>query len=359
MNLPGADILAAFGLLTDLQQIEPWGSGHIHQSYRVTCRVGSYLMQRINRTVFRRPRLVMENIQRVTHHTRQRLQTEGADEASLQRQTLTLVPTLQGRAWHRAANGDWWRLYHFIPGAVSLETVSSPEILYKAGQVIGRFQSLLSDMPGPPLHAVIPHFHNTPRRLAALWRAQRRDASGRAGEVRAELAHAAQFVEKAATVTRLLDLGRIPWRVTHNDTKLGNILFDETSGEGLCLVDLDTVMPGSALYDFGDAARSGVSTAPEDEPDPKNMSVDRESYSALLAGYLSSASAFLTPLERDLLPLAPWLLAFEQGVRFLTDHLNGDIYYKIAYPGHNRVRARAQLALADSFLAQNEPGQTF
>lgn len=330
--------------------MEAWGSGHIHETYRVRCQSGSYLLQRINRDVFPHPRLVMENIERVTSHTRQRLLAEGLDEESIRRRTLRLVPGSNGRTWLRSPEGEWWRMYDFISGSTSLEKATSADNLFQAGQVIGRFQSVLSDLPEPPLHAVIPHFHNTPRRLRALRQALRRNAAGRAEEAGRELALAGEFADQAGTLAHLLEQGRLPWRVTHNDTKLSNVLFDEASGAGLCLVDLDTVMPGSALYDLGDAARGGVNSAAEDEPDPGKVGVDREKYAALLDGYLSSAKHFLSALELELLDLAAWTMAFEQGVRFLTDHLNGDQYYKVAYPGHNRVRARAQFALAKAFL---------
>jgi Ser/Thr protein kinase RdoA (MazF antagonist) len=352
MSLPDAGVAAAFLDPQDILDVEPWGGGHIHDSFRVTCRQGScYLLQRINRAVFPRPRLVMENIVRVTSHVRARLQAEGVDAARLRRLSLELVPTHSGRWWHRHARSEWWRMYHFIPGAGGRGRGAAPPDLYQAGRVIGRFQQLLADLPAPPLHAVIPHFHDTPRRLQALARAVRSDRAGLAGGVRAELARVSEHQVQAGTLARLLAHGHLPWRVTHNDTKLDNILFDEQDGSGLCLVDLDTVMPGSALYDFGDAARGGVGTAAEDEPDLARVGIDPEKYAALREGYLSSAAGLLTPLEHELLALAPWTMAFEQGVRFLTDHLNGDVYYRVAYPGHNLARARAQFALADHFLA--------
>jgi Ser/Thr protein kinase RdoA (MazF antagonist) len=221
----------------------------------------------------------------------------------------------------------------------------NPAHVFQAGRAVGRFQALLADFPASALYEVIPDFHHTPKRLAAFRAAVARDAVNRAAEVRAEI----RFIEaRAAQTSRLVDRlaqGRLPLRVTHNDTKFSNVLLDDVTGAGLCVIDLDTVMPGTAVYDFADAVRAGAALAAEDEPDSARAGLSLETFEALTQGYLDTARTFLTPVEVDQLVFAAWLITLEQAIRFLGDHLNGDVYYKVQRTGHNLDRTRTQLRM--------------
>jgi Ser/Thr protein kinase RdoA (MazF antagonist) len=255
------------------------------------------------------------------------------------------VRTADGGVLHKTRCGEYWRAMPFIEEATSYEQAADPEQVRSAARAFGRFLALLSDFPVEQLHETIPGFHHTPRRVEALHDAVRRDVADRVRTARAEI----EFVEeRAASTTKLLDLlgaGRLPRRVTHNDTKLDNVLIDDKTGEGICVIDLDTVMPGLSAYDFGDAVRSMTNTAAEDEPDLDRVSFDLEAYEQLAAGYLEGAGGFLTPAEIDCLVTGARLMTLECGIRFLTDHLNGDRYFRIARPGHNLDRCRTQFKM--------------
>jgi len=342
-----SNIARHFQFNGDLVQAEPIRSGHINDSYAVQFRqadgrVHRYLLQRINHHVFHSPENLMENIEAITTHLRQKILTTGGDP---ERETLTLVPTRDGRVLHRTPGGDYWRAALFIEGAQTYETAASLEQVYCVANAFGQFQRQVSDFPAERLHETIPDFHHTPGRFGALVAAVERDALNRALSVRAEL----EFVERRAGETSILaDLlaqGQLPQRVTHNDTKFNNVMIDDTTGAAICVIDLDTVMPGLSLYDFGDSVRSGANTAAEDERDLSKVMVDLDIFDRFAAGYLEAARDFLTPLEIDLLPFSAKLITLECGLRFLTDYLNGDLYFRIHRPGHNLDRCRTQLKM--------------
>ncbi len=332
--------------------VEPFGGGHINDSFLVTYRQkdrsARFLHQRINDAVFPAPVLVMENIQRVTDHIAQRLKSLGV--ADVNRKVLTLVQTNEGSSYCRDSMGSYWRLYWFIESARVCQTVETPEQAEQAGRALGVFQRLLVDLSGPRLHETIPGFHNTPSRFEALERAVQADPQGRAAEARREIECALLNRSLATALLDLYQAGDIPERVVHNDAKISNVLFDRETGEALCIVDLDTVMPGLALYDFGDMVRSMTCPAPEDETDPSRVEVRMPLFAALVRGYLEAATPFLAPMERANLVTAGKLIALEQGVRFLTDFLNGDKYYRTQRPNQNLDRCRTQFKLVESII---------
>jgi len=337
----------------------PFGSGHINDTFCVTYRQDGqdvrYIHQRINHQIFTNPPALMENIQRVTEHVRSKYEAAGAYDAA--RRALTLVLSGQGMAYHQDEAGAYWRTYLFVEGTTTYDVLQKPDQARETAFAIGQFHKQLADLPGPRLHETIPHFHHTPKRLEALYQAVERNVCGRAASVSDEL----QFIFARADETRrLLDLhhaGRIPERITHNDTKLNNVMLDDVTGKGVCVIDLDTVMPGLALYDFGDMMRTTLSPASEDEPDVSKVTARIEVFEALAEGYLAAAGDMLTPDEREQLAFSGRLITLEIGIRFLTDHLEGDRYFKIHRPGHNLDRARTQIALVKSMEAQDDAMQ--
>ena len=284
----------------------------------------------------------MENICGVTDFLREKAKQRGADPA---RATLHVVPTKEGRPYYQAADGGCWRVYDFVEDTVCLQQVQSAEDFYQSAVAFGNFQHQLADYPAHTLHETIPHFHDTPKRFADFQRAVVEDRMGRVAQVQREIEFVRAREADYHVMVDLLAAGKLPLRVTHNDTKLNNILFDKTTGEGLCVIDLDTVMPGLAHYDFGDSIRFGANTAAEDEADLSKVSLDLEYFGAYAKGFLSQAGESLTQTEIDQLAFSAQLMTFECGMRFLTDYLNGDTYFKTAYPEHNLVRARNQFAL--------------
>jgi hypothetical protein len=303
-----------------------------------------YLHQRINEKVFLRPDEVMENIQRVTAHITEKLR--GAPGWS--RRTLTLVPSRDGKPWVRDAEGGWWRTYLFIEGTHSQEVVSSPGEAAFLGKSIGRFQKQLADLGGERLHEAIPDFHNMEYRYRRFYEALDRDTVNRAGEVREEIAFMRENEERGCVLIRALREGSIPERICHNDTKMNNILIDDLDSEALCVGDLDTVMPGTILFDTGDLIRTVTTRAEEDERDLSRVAFDPELFKFLMEGYLSEAAEFLTNEERGLLAESGRTITQIMGLRFLTDYLEGDQYYHIDRPGHNLDRCRNQIALIRS-----------
>jgi hypothetical protein len=329
----------------------PWGNGHIHDSYRVEFTAGGvqtrYLMQRMNTSVFPRVPELMENVERVTAHMEQC----AGEDPEVERRVLRLVPSRDGRTWHRDAEGACWRMFPMIEGSRSVDRVESPEQCFRVAQAFGEFQRQLISLGGPRLHDTIADFHHTPKRFAALERAIAADGAGRAATAKAEIAFA---LERKAMTRLLLDAG-LPERVTHNDTKVNNVLLDERTDVALCVIDLDTVMPGLALYDFGDLVRTAASPAAEDERDLEKVFVRMDYYGELVRGYLSSAGAFLTTRERELLAFSGKLITLEIGIRFLADHLNGDTYFKVHRVAHNLDRCRAQFRLVASMEELEHP----
>lgn len=335
-------------------QAERLPSGHINDSYAISFRLPNgrlrrYLLQRINHHVFRTPEKLMQNIEAITTHLRAKIAHSGGDP---ERETLTLIPTLDGSLLHRTPGGHYWRAAIFIEGARAYDAVESLDHVCSIGRAFGDFQRRLGDFPADQLHETIPNFHHTPKRFTAFVQAVERDVANRARSVQAEIA----FVEqRAAGMPILVDLmaqGQLPLRVTHNDTKFNNVMIDDDTGEGVCVIDLDTVMPGLSLYDFGDALRSGANAAAEDAQNVSQVTLDLDIVDHFAAGYLHTTRNFLTPLEIEYLPLAAQLMTLECGMRFLTDYLDGDRYFRTHRPDHNLDRCRTQFKLVQEIEAR-------
>jgi hypothetical protein len=340
-------MVRSFAIDGDLVEAAPYGSGHIHDTFLAAYRNGAgvsrFIHQRLNRRVFPRTEVVMRNIASVTRHVRRRLVAEATDD--LDRRVLTLVPTRDGTDYTIDAEGDWWRTYIFIARARSIDTAEAPAQAFEAARAFGDFQRLLLDYDGPDVAETIPRFHHTRSRFEDFRRALAADAAGRATEADEEVRFA---LAREGIVDRLLHLqacGQAQTRLTHNDTKLNNVLLDGETGQGLCVIDLDTVMPGLPLYDFGDMVRTATATAAEDERDLSRVSVDEDLFLAVTTGYLSSAGSLLSPAEKDHLTFSARLIVFEIGLRFLTDYLEGDVYFKVHRPGQNLDRCRTQFKM--------------
>ena len=324
----------------------PVKAGHINDTYtscfRTTAGIVRYIHQRINPEVFKEPEKLMENIERVTRYARERIIASGGDA---RRETLTLLPTVDGRSSYKTPEGEYWRSYVFIEGARTYDKVENLQHVYNAAKAFGKFQKMLSLLPGGRLHETIPYFHHTRKRFDAFCGALQADARNRAVSVRAEIDFVLERESEVSIIVGLLEGDKIPERVTHNDTKLNNVMIDDKTGEGICVIDLDTVMPGSALYDFGDSVRIGASTAAEDERDLSKVSMELGLFDCLARGYLDAARDFLTPAEMDYLAFSAKLMTLECGMRFLTDYLSGDIYFKIHREAHNLDRCRTQFKM--------------
>ncbi|MCZ6783231.1 MAG: aminoglycoside phosphotransferase family protein, partial [Proteobacteria bacterium] len=323
------------------------GSGHIHETFVARCKTSGsparFVVQRLNGYVFRDLPALMENWVRVTSHQRARLEERGVPDA--ERRCLTPVPARAGGFHHVDSEGGFWRAFPYLEGTRSVNEVENPEHARRASRAFGDFALQLSDLGGPPLAETIPRFHDLAHRAAALERAAREDVRGRAAGVRDEVERAAEAVAWTQDALAAAGFAECPSRVVHNDCKINNVMFDEKSGEALCVIDLDTVMHGTLLNDFGQLVRTSTCDSPEDELRLDTMRVDPALYRAVVGGYLAGAGPLLTPLELDLLHLAGPMITLEDAVRFLTDHLEGDPYYRIHREGHNRDRARAQLQL--------------
>lgn len=341
------NILNAFPSFGKFQCVKPIGNGHINDTFAVTYSVSDtkkekYLLQRINTEVFKKPDELMENIIRVTEHLKKKISEYGGDTS---RETLTVYKTKDGNSFYTAPDNTAWRLYNFVDNTYSLDKISSPDEFYDAAYSFGNFQRLLADFPIDTLYETIPNFHNTVSRFRDFKNAVSADVKGRAAEVGNEIDFVLQRENDCGVLVGLLNKNELPLRVTHNDTKLNNILFDKETNKGLCVVDLDTVMPGLSLYDFGDSIRFGANTAAEDEKDLSKVTLSLELYKAYVEGYLAAAGNALCENEIKYLSFSAKLLTLECGMRFLGDYLNGDTYFKTEYPEHNLVRARTQLKL--------------
>lgn len=335
------DIISRFKLDGEPDEIKQLTAGNINRTYRVRVGGQRYILQNINVNVFRDPAALMNNIVNVCEHLRKKL----PPDADPLRETMNFIDTRDGMHYFLDDDGKYWRMYLYID-AVSHQSITKPGLFYKAGKAFGHFQSLLSDYPADALAETIPNFHNTPSRFTDFVTAVK---NCKFPERISESQDMIDFLlanEKLAHIaTDAIGSGKMPLRVTHNDTKLNNILMDAETDEGICVIDLDTVMPGSVLYDFGDAIRFGASTAPEDEPDTSKISLNLDLFDEFTHGFLDGTSDALNECELSLLPEGAILITYEQTMRFLGDYLNGDTYFKINYPKHNLVRARAQLTL--------------
>ncbi len=344
-----------FNLDGKLIRYESFGSGHINDTYCLTCekdgRVSHYILQRINHEVFKNPPAMMENIRRVTNHIRRKLQEKHNILASRQ---LVVIDTKGGADFYQDDHGNYWRLYNRIENAITYDTIESPELAYEAARMFGRFASMLTDLPGSSLHETIPDFHATPKRFKTFIEVLQKDSCNRAKDVTAEI----EFVLENAGICDVLlnhaNKGEIPVRITHNDTKINNVLLDEKTHKGVCVIDLDTVMPGLSLYDFGDMVRTATNPADEDQRDLSKVTMRMPIFEMLLRGFAEETHTFLTPIEKKNMVFAGKLITFEQMIRFLADHLAGDIYYKIHREGHNLDRCRTQMKMVQSITAHEE-----
>ena len=335
--------------------------GHINETYTATYDQGGvtvrYIHQKINQGVFHEPVKVMENVMRVTEHLQRKLRGQGARQST--RRSLTVVPTHDGRPYHVDANGDFWRTFVFVERVQSFEAVHSPPQAYEAGRAFGEFQSLLADLPGGRLHETIPDFHNARTRFAALQEAVKENRLGRVAGARREVEFALAQEPWVGTLLDAHAAGEIPERITHNDTKFNNVMLDWETGRALCVVDLDTVMPGLVHYDFGDMVRTTTSPTMEDEEDLAKVSMQMPMFESLARGYVEATRSILTPAEKQYLAFAGRLITYVIGIRFLTDHLRGDTYFRVHRPNHNLDRCRTQFKLVESIMAQEPAMQRF
>ena len=330
-------------------------SGNINNSYHLVYKKGDkflqYTLQHINPYVFREPEKVMENILHVTEHLKATIEKENLCP---DRRVLQMIKTKSGGIMHKDPDGSYWRAYYFIDNATPYNSVKKPEHFYEVGRIFGEFQKRLCDYPVEELHETIPNFHNTTRRFYTFVAAVAEDKAGRVDEVEEEIEFLFDRRRMMSEIDKKLKSGEISKRVTHNDTKINNVLIDDETEKAICVIDLDTVMPGSALYDFGDAIRFGASTAAEDEEDVSKISLDMNLFKAFTAGFLSEVRGFLPDSEIRLLPLGVKVITCELAMRFLTDYIDGDLYFKVRSPDHNLIRARAQMKLLTDVEAKTE-----
>lgn len=342
------EAIDGFKLPGELKECIRYGSGHINDTYRLTYETPQgtkrYILQRMSKSIFKKPVELMENVSGVTAWLCKKIIENGGDP---ERETLTLVKSNDGLPYFVDSTGEYWRVYLFIEGATCYDAVKDDNDFYQSAVAFGHFQRLLADYPAETLHETIKDFHNTPDRLEKFKKAVAEDVCGRAASVQKEINF---ILEREELTHALYDLqldGRLPLRVTHNDTKLNNIMIDDETGKAICVIDLDTVMPGLTANDFGDSIRFGASTALEDEQDLSKVSCDLHLFDVYAKGFIEGCGGALTDLEIDMLPMGAILMTFENGIRFLTDHLEGDHYFHIHREGHNLDRCRTQLALVE------------
>lgn len=325
----------------------PYGSGHINDTFAAVFQQADgsrrrYILQRMNHEIFKDPEALMENINNVTSFLRKKIVEAGGDP---ERETLNVVPAKDGKSFFKDSIGSYWRGYVFIEGATSYDKVEKPEHFYQSAVAFGNFQKLLADYPAATLHETIPDFHNTTVRFETFKKAVQDDVMGRAKDVQAEIDFAMAREEDASVLMNMLKKGELPLRVTHNDTKLNNIMIDDKTGKGICVIDLDTVMPGLALNDFGDSIRFGANPAAEDEKDLSKVWMELSLFESFTKGFLEACGNSLTDNEIEMMPMGAKLMTFECGIRFLTDYLQGDTYFKVHREGHNLDRCRTQFKL--------------
>ena len=341
------EILGNYNLEGEYQGFYVSNSGHINNTFVLEFktadnRINNYVLQQINTSVFKNPDQLMQNIVSVTQYLRETIIRNGGNP---DRENLNVIYTRDNNPYFLDLEGRHWRCYNYISDSYTCQRIEKPEVFYNAAKAFGKFQCMLADFPIDTLYETIPNFHNTISRFEDLKMAVEADLAGRASMVLDEIKFAFDREADTGVLLQLAECGKLPLRVTHNDTKLNNVMFDKDSNEGICVIDLDTVMPGLSLYDFGDSIRYGASTAAEDEEDIEKVSLDLELFEHYVSGYLSAAGKSLTPCEVEYLPFSAKLLTLECGIRFLTDYLNGDIYFRTAYPEHNLVRCRTQFAI--------------
>lgn len=339
-----APILAHFALADEVVSCEKFGHGHINKTYLVVTEPGErFILQQVNNMVFKDMDGLMNNIAAVTAYLLERVDDP--------RQVMQLVMTKEGAPYLYYEQREFWRMSRYVEDSICLQLPETPADFYESAVAFGRFQQLLQDFPAHTLTETIPHFHDTPDRYRAFRRSLEADKLGRAAQVREEIEFALAREQEAATLVNLLAEGKLPLRVTHNDTKMNNVMLDAATRKALCVIDLDTVMPGLSLYDYGDSIRFGASTAGEDEKDLSKVEMNLEMFRAYTEGFMSACPG-LTDLEKQLLPLGAKIITLEQGVRFLTDYLDGDVYFSTHYEGQNLDRTRTQFKLVADMEAK-------
>lgn len=349
MNISLIESSNAFGLKTEGI---PCGNGHINSTFTAEKDGEQYILQLINTSVFKNPADMMNNICKVTKHIREKVIQAGGD---VERETMNMLSTIDGKNFFVASNGDTYRAYKFIKDSITIDTNATPEEFKEAGYGFGKFQKYLADFPASELVETIVDFHHTPKRIEKLKESIKADTFNRVKNCEDIIEYILKYENEAGIVIDGLNNGDIPVRVTHNDTKLNNILFDKDTKKAVCVIDLDTVMPGSMLYDFGDAIRYGASTATEDEKDLDKVSLDLKLFEGFAYGFATALEGVFTKTEIELLPFSSKLLTYELVVRFLDDYLNGDTYFKTKYLEHNLVRTKNQLKICqDIDLKMNE-----
>lgn len=350
------DIVTRFDFDGEFTGAYRYGSGHINDTYLCCfdCANGDkkrYILQRINHHVFSQPDKLMQNIEGITTHLRNKILTSGGDP---ERETLNIVRAKDGKSYHRTEEDQYWRVYKFIENAHTYDIVENPEHFYNAGKAFGCFQYHLSDFSAENLFETIPNFHNTKKRYADLTEAIEKDEFDRVKEVVEEIEFAKRYESETSILVDLLKNGEIPLRVTHNDTKFNNVMIDDKTGEGICVIDLDTVMSGSSLYDYGDSIRFGTNPAAEDEKDLSKVRMDLSLFEYFTHGFLDAARSFLKPVEFEYMPFSAKIMTYECGIRFLTDYLNGDVYFKTHREGQNLDRTRTQFKLVREMESKHD-----
>ena len=355
------EISKKFQIYGEILHAETLKIGHINETYTATYDQGGtrvrYIHQKLNKTVFKNPAAVMKNVMRVTTHIRQKQEARNLRDVT--RRSLIVIPTRDGKSFFQNGDSEVWRTFVFVEGVETYEAVQSPQQAFQAGRAFGEFQHLLVDLPGERLFETIPDFHNTRKRFAALQQAIEKDRFNRANEARPEIEFGLKQEPIVDVILKATAKRKIPERVTHNDTKFNNVMLDVLTGEAMCVVDLDTVMPGCALYDFGDMVRTTTSPTLEDEPDLTKVRMQMPMFKKLAEGYLSTAGQFLTKAEKSYIAFSGKLITFEIGIRFLTDYLSGDTYFRIHRPAHNLDRCRTQFKLVESITRQEEVMQKY
>lgn len=340
------EVLGAYGFSDNLKGCERYGSGHINDTFLVVCGDSDsdrkYILQRMNHEVFKDPVGLMKNVDGVTRFMRAQIIRQGGDP---DRETLNLVPTTAGQVYVKDSLDNYWRCYLFIGNATCYNLVEKQEDFYQSGKAFGHFQRMLADYPADQLSETIPGFHDTPKRFETFKQAVTADAMGRVASVTKEIQFVTEREADMHVAKDMLTVGTLPLRVTHNDTKLNNIMIDDTTGEALCIIDLDTIMPGLSIFDFGDSIRFGANTAEEDEQDLSKVTLSLPLFDVYTRGFLEGFGASLTGAEKQMLPMGAKLMTLECGMRFLTDYLQGDTYFKIHREGHNLDRTRTQFEL--------------
>ncbi len=355
MNYDLHEIFSNFQADQPFSSAQNYGSGHINDTYAVSCRGSGhfcYIIQRINHNIFKEPVKLMNNVERVTCHIRKKLETAGADD--IDRKVLTLIKTSDNQNYHLDKDGNYWRMYKFISNAKTYDVINDNQQIYEAARAFGNFQKLLADLDGQILNDTIPDFHNGLKRFSTFEQALKNDEFSRAKECEAEI----DFLKSNAWMFDVfpdaLNSGNASLKVTHNDTKVNNVMIDKDTNKGICVIDLDTVMPGLSLYDFGDILRTTLSQSQEDEKDLTKVEVQLPRFQAALEGYLSCADEFLNDFEKQHLVFSGQMISLMIGTRFLTDFLSGDKYFKVHRPGHNLDRCRTQFKLVESINAKKD-----